>query len=391
MERIGIMSLWMARFIFIPLIQFIAALGGAIFVTGSTALHAAALQAHFAVANDGPTPTSMTTANMPQARYSVHYNKEFMKWLAIKFQMLKLCTRMTMPEKSGLTFRNFMLSPLGPNTNNQQEGYVGSPVTVNALFRDIVMGQLADYLNFSDLTWMTSISDDMVNYRRMLAYRLAYSLDNIIMLFFDYLRTLDANTANQDSTVGPLYPFSKQIIEQMPFSLQGQNISPMKTGYFYGKIHPFFVGDMFALDNSNNSLVDIAKHTPEGQAKLEELADMEDGDQPIKMLELFGCRWLPSTNCTQTAAWQGSGLTALSTYLAGEDAMVFVNMPSGNHTDPGVKWMNMNLRSGEYAFSAFDPPGVVKAGAAYNCIYGVGPTPDSVSRARIAKAVPQTT
>lgn len=391
MERIEKMSLWIARNVFLPLIQFVLAVGGGLWVAGMASLKGAAELAHIPVFGDGPSPAAMQTGNMPQSRFTVHYNKEFMRWLAIKFQQLKLCTRMTMPEKSGLTFRNFMLSPIGPNTTNQQEGTVGQPVTVTALFRDIVMGQLADYLNFSDLAWMTSISDDMVNYRRMLAYRLAYSLDNIIMLNFDFLRTLDPNTTNQDSTTGPLYPFSKAIIEQMPFSLQGQNVPPMATGFYYGKIHPFFVGDMFALDNSNNSLVDIAKHTPEGQAKLEELADMEDGDQPIRMLELFGTRWVPSTNCTQTAVWQGSGLTALSTYCAGQDAMVFVNLPSAQHTDPGVKWANMNLRSGEYAFSAFDPPGVIKAGAAYNCIYGVGPTPDSVSRARIAKAVPQTT
>ena len=177
----------------------------------------------------------------------------------------------------------------------------------------------------------------------------------------------------------------------MPASLLGAKVLPMETGYFYGKIHPFFVGDMTALDNSNNSIVDIMKHTPEGQLKLTELTDADEGDEPIRVLELFGTRWLSSTNCTQTANWQGSGLTGLSTYCAGNDAMIFVNLPSARHTDPHPKWENMNLWAGEYQRSAYDGAGVIAAGTSYNTILGIGPSPDTVSRARIAIAVPQTT
>jgi hypothetical protein len=384
----------MVRFVLLPGVHLTLALGWALFVfgvathtAGAMSLHMAASYAHAATFGDGASPAAMQTGNMPQAGLTVHYNKAFMKFLAKKLNKLQLCTRMTMPEKSGLTFRNFMLTP---PIGQQTQGTIGSPITITCNFRDIVMGQWADYTNFSDLTFMTSISDDLMNYRRMMAYRLAQTIDTLIMINLDYLRTLDGNTANQDSLVGPLYAFTKQIIEQMPPSLFGQNVAPMSTGYFYGSIHPFFVGDMFALDNTNNSVVDILKHTPEGQMKLEELMD-DDDDGEIRVLELAGVRWLRSTNQTTTANWQGSGLTAISTYCAGEDAMVFVNLPSAKHTDPHPKWENMDLWAGEYARSSYDPAGVIAAGTAYNCILGIGPSPDNVSRARIAKAVPQTT
>lgn len=384
--------------VLLPAVRVTLALGWALLVlamAGSTAsammMRMAAGYAGAGAFGDGPSPAAMQTGNMPQAGLTVHYNKAFMKFLAKKLNKLQLCTRMTMPEKSGLTFRNFMLTPpIGPNLTQQTQGTIGSPITITCNFRDIVMGQWADYTNFSDLTFMTSISDDLMNYRRMMAYRLAQTIDTLIMINLDYLRTLDANTANQDSTVGPLYAFTKQIIEQMPPSLFGQNVAPMQTGYFYGSIHPFFVGDVFALDNTNNSVVDILKHTVEGQLKLEELMD-DDDDGEIKVLELAGTRWLRSTNQTTTANWQGSGLTAISTYCAGEDAMVFVNLPSAKHTDPHPKWENMDLWAGEYARSSYDPAGVIAAGTSYNTILGIGPSPDNMSRARIAKAVPQTT
>ena len=365
-------------------------LGMSVFTASAMSLESARLYASAATCGDGASPAALNTGNMPQAGLTVHYNKMFMKWLAQRLNKLQLCTRMTLPEKSGLTFRNFMLSPIGPNLTQQVQGTIGSPISIACNFRDIMMGQWADFTNFNDLTFMTSISDDLLNYRKMMAYRLAQTIDTLIMINLDYLRTLDPNTANQDSTVGPLYAFTKQIIEQMPASLLGQSVRPMETGYFYGSIHPFFVGDMIALDNTNNSIVDILKHTEEGQLKLEELMDDDEGGE-IKVLELQGARWLRSTNQTQTTNWQGSGLTALSTYLCGEDAMIFVNLPSARHTDPHPKWENMDLWAGEYARSSYDPAGVIAAGTSYNTILGIGPSPDNTSRARIAKAVPQTT
>ena len=349
------------------------------------------LQARSAVLNDGASPASMVSGNMPQAALSIHYNTRFLEYLKAVFTKLRLCTRQNMPANAGQVFRNFMLAPLTANTTEQSEGTVGAGITITTNYLDILLGQWCDFLNISDKAVFTSISDDLVMFERNMAYRLGFSVDDLVMAFFDYLRTLDGKTANQDVTTGN-YQLTKQQIEQAPFSLMGQNVPPMEGGYYCGSIHPFFVGDLLALDNSNNSIVDIMKHTPEGNLKLEELPDMADGDQ-VKVIELFGCRWLPSTNQTQTTSFQSSSSTAVRTYLAGMDAVCAVRLstPDRSSIDDG-QTKNISIWRGLYKpGSSFDPCAVIGAGTSYNFIGGFGLPPDTTSRARCFDAVPQTT
>lgn len=377
--------------VLVAIVQFVAALASAFTVAGRIILDSAALSSRVPALGDGPSPAAQTSANMPQARLTVHYNRVFMKWLYANLNKLLMCTHMDLPEKSGQTFRNFMSIPLDADLVQQTEGTIGPPEEISVNFKDIVVGQWANYNNISDLAFMTSISNDLEENRRIMAYQLGLTIDDLVMAMFDYLRTWDSRTSNQDSTVAP-YPFTKSIIEQMPASLSGANVRPMADGFYNGSIHPFFVGDL-TLDNSNNSIVDIWKRTDAGQVKLEELTDPNaDGDAPTKILELFGAHWRQSTNQTQTANWQSSGNIGVSTYLAGADAIVFVNFPNRRHTKIDPRWQNMNLWAGEYKErTAYDPNGLIMAGTGYNVVLGVGLPPDATSRARIAIAVPQTT
>ena len=385
------LSYGLMHYVLRPILQVIAAVGGAIAVTASMTMQQAAMAAHAAVFTDGPSPAAQTSANMPQARLTIHYNRVFMQWLYMFLNKLLLCTHMDLPEKSGQTFRNFMSIPLGADTTQQTEGTLGSPEQINVNFRDIVVGQWANYNNISDLAFMTSISNDLEENRRIMAYQLGQTVDDLVMYMFDYLRTFDTRTANQDSLVAP-YSFGKNIIEQIPASLSGATVPPMSSETYNGSIHPFFVGDL-QLDNSNNSVVDIWKHTDAGQLKLEELTQADEGQGSTKILELFGARWRQSTNQTQYANWQGGGTTGVSTYCAGKNAIIFINFPNKRHTKIDPRWENMNLWAGEYtAKTAYDPNGLIMAGTGYNCVLGVGlpPDPAATSRARIAVAVPQT-
>lgn len=384
------LSHYLVSYLLWPMLQLLAAAAAAICVTGRMMLMAANLAAGSPTLCDGPSPAAQTSANMPQARLTIHYNRVFMKWLYMNLNKLMMCTHMDLPEKSGQTFRNFMSIPLGPDVQQQTEGTIGPPEVINVNFRDIVVGQWANYNNISDLAFMTSISNDLEENRRIMAYQLGQTIDDLVMYMFDYLRTWDSRTANQDATAAP-YAFTKNMIEQMPASLGGATVRPMADGWYNGSIHPFFIGDL-TLDNGNNSIVDIWKHTDAGQLKLEELPGGKEGDETIKILELFGAHWRPSTNQTQVANWQGSGLTGVSTYLAGADAVVFVNFPNKRHTKIDPKWENMSLWAGEYKErTAYDPNGLIMAGTGYNCVLGIGLPPDATSRARIAVAVPQTT
>jgi hypothetical protein len=373
-------------------IMFIAAAGATVTATAAMTMNAAAMAAHSPTLSDGPSPTAQTTANMPQSGLTVHYNRVFMKFLYERLGKLLMCTHMDMPEKSGLTLRNYMNQPLGADLVQQTQGTVGPPEQVSTNFKDIVLTQLANYTNISDLAQLTSISDDMQNNKRVLAYQLGLSIDDYIMAMFDSLRTFDSRTANQDSLISP-YPFTKNIIEQMPSSLGGADVPEMMDGFYNGSIHDFFVGDL-SLDNSNNSIVDIWKHTDAGQVKLEELPGGTYSGEAgqVRIIELLGMHWRKSQNQTQTANWQGSGQTGISTYGAGQDAVLFINFPNSKHTKLVGNWENLDLWAGEYPRSAYDANNVIAAGTGYNSIFGTGLPPDNAtSRARIAIAVPQTT
>lgn len=383
---------FLVRKIFIPTMQMLLAIGWAILETGILLLAGAGHYAHAATFGDGPSPAAQTSANMPQARLTIHYNRVFMQWLYMMLNKLLLCTMQDLPEKSGQTMRNFMSIPLGADIVQQTEGTIGSPEAINVNFRDIVVGQWANYSNISDFAFMTSISNDLEENRKIMAYQLGQTVDDLTMYMMDYLRTYDTRTENQDVTSAP-YAFTKNIIEQMPQSLSGATVLPMDSGAYNGSIHPFFVGDLF-LDNSNNSVVDIWKHTDAGQLKLEALTSDAEGMESTRILELAGARWRQSTNQTQYAAWQGSSSTGVSTYCAGKDAILFVNFPNKRHTKIDPRWKNLNLWAGEYTTkTAYDPNGLIMAGTGYNAILGVGlpPDPSATSRMRIAVAVPQTT
>ena len=281
----------LVNYVLWPLLQLIAALASAIAVTASLTLGSAAAAAHAAVLTDGPSPAAQTSANMPQARLTIHYNRIFMQWLYMYLNKLLLCTHMDLPEKSGQTFRNFMSVTLAADTEQQTEGTIGSPEQITVNFRDIVVGQWANYNNISDLAFMTSISNDLEENRRIMAYQLGQTVDDLVMYMMDYLRSYDSRTANQDSLVAP-YAFGKNIIEQIPASLSGATVPPMDSGTYNGSIHPFFVGDL-QLDNSNNSVVDIWKHTDAGQLKLEGLTQADEGQGSTRILELMGAPVAP--------------------------------------------------------------------------------------------------
>jgi hypothetical protein len=367
----------------------VAAIGGGVFAGLSSVAQSVAQQAHGYSFNEAPGAAAQTSANMPQARLSVYYNTVFIQFLYQTLNKLLMCTHFDMPEKRGQTWRNYMGAPLPADLVQQTEGTIGAPEQITTNFNDIVLGQYANYTTASDFAILTSVTSDMEMYRMILAYQLGLTIDDIINNMMDYLLTSDARTGNITS-VGPNYFFTKNIIEQMPGSLSTAFVPPMKTGSYAGSILPAFCSDM-AIDNSNNSVVDIWKHTEAGQLKLEGLTDKDEGMEPAQVFSLFGCHWRPSTNQPSIANYQGTGLTANYAYLAGRDAQIFINFPNKRHVTPEAKWQNMNLWQGDFARSAYDANNVIMAGTGYNCILGIGPPPDSNSRMRIAAAIPQTT
>jgi hypothetical protein len=98
-------------------------------------------------------------------------------------------------------------------------------------------------------------------------------------------------------------------------SLAGRSVRPFDEASktFCGVIHPFSLGDVLA-DNSNDSPIDILKHTPVGLARMEDLISVD----LTEMIELpsTGVRFFQTNQVTSTANYKSvAGLTALRTYI----------------------------------------------------------------------------
>jgi len=325
----------------------------------------------------------MVSSNLPQSTV-IFYDRSFVKNLKAETPFVRCTTRRELPENSGNQLRLYMYTALGPNIANTAEGTVGSGITVSVVANTLTIGQLADYVNLSDLSMVTAIDPALENIQKELAYRLGQSLSIIVRNATDALNATDAKVGA--GSLAPTTPFGKSSITTAVSSLGGVNAKPFDRGRFVGVIHPFPVGDALN-DTTNNSLTDVLKHTVEGQGKLEELP-APDGDE-VQVLTWAGVTFYQSTLVTQTSNYQTSGKTALRTYFYGEDGIISVSLGKREGTMVGDgDWRNLSLwlmkADGP---STSDPSRVIGGFTSYNCKYTAGPPPDTTARVRYVDAV----
>lgn len=140
-------------------------------------------------------------------------------------------------------------------------------------------------------------------------------------------------------------------------------------------------------DVTNNSMTDVLKRTIEGQMKLEELP-APDGDE-VQVLEWAGATFYASTMVTQTANYQGSGKTALRTYIFGEDGVIAISLGKKEQAQVGNgDWRNLKLwmyKAGEPTIS--DPARMIGGWTSYNVKFVPTLPPDVTMRTRYIDAV----
>ena len=101
-------------------------------------------------------------------------------------------------------------------------------------------------------------------------------------------------------------------------SLAGRAVLPFNEAeaLFAGVIHPFSVGDLLN-DSSNNSAIDVLKHTVPGLQRMDDLVSVDLAD--TLEFPASGVAFFQSNLTTLTTSYQGSsGVTAYRTYIFGE-------------------------------------------------------------------------
>lgn len=338
-------------------------------------------------------PASGNSGNLPQA-LAKHYDKEFIEGLHTETPFPRMCTPKDLPMKSGNTYVLFLNTPYGGNINQTSEGTVGSGIPPQVQTNSAVIGEYADYINFSSYALFTAIDDTVVAQARELAYRLGVSLSLLTRNTFDTLNNTDSSVLTKLAATSTT-AYTVNSIGQIRTSVQamaGRAVKAFDQGRkrYVGCIHPFTWGDCLN-DTTNNSAIDELKHTVEGQMKIEELP-MTDLAEVFE-LPGTGVEFYQSNLVTQSTNYNPgtgavTGLTALRTYIAGRDAVIRVSLNAPGDTAYGDgSYRNIRCFTESNAGpTKSDPSGLIPGWTSYRCHYVTSGPPDTTMRARLIDA-----
>jgi N4-gp56 family major capsid protein len=330
-------------------------------------------------------PTGNNQSNLPQSTVK-YYDKKFRENLKAQTPFVACSERLDLPTKSGNQYQMFMYVPLAGNTSQTTEGTVGTSIAVSVLTTTATIGEYADFANFSSLSLATAIDNTVENVAREMSYRLGESLSSLVRLTADGASAIDASVLVQlgATSTTVFNTLTLNQIRNAVQSLAGRSVRPFDEASksFCGVIHPFALGDVLA-DGAINSPIDILKHTPVGQAKMEDLVSVD----LTEMIELpsSGVHFFQTNQVTQTANYKGvTGLTALRTYIFGRDGIYSIKLGAQGDTDFGDgEWSNIkpNITQNP-ATSVADPEGLIQGWTSYKVHFTTSLGPDTTMRIR---------
>lgn len=330
----------------------------------------------------GYSPASNLTSNLTQTQVN-YYDKNFVDNLKAETPHYRCVERRPLPENSGNTLNLFEYVPFGPDLSQAAEGTVQTGETISVLTDKIVIGNYADYLNYSRFSMQLAIDPALENGGKELAYQCALTIAYLIKNTADTLNAIDSSVLVQNAFNAP---FNKNNITTAVASLRGRNVKPFAEGKFCCLITPFCWGDALN-DNSNNSFTDVLKRSVEGVDILRELPGGEG--EYVEAIEWAGCRFYETTIVTQTANYLGhAGVTAFRTYIFGKDGLITVSLGAKENTNIGDgNWRNLKVITKRYDdASVSDPAMMIGGSVAYNFNFAVGVVPDTTGRVRLIDA-----
>jgi hypothetical protein len=329
-------------------------------------------------------PSSNAQGNLPQSVVKF-YDKKFRENLKSQTPFVACAVRLDLPKNSGNNYNIFQYSPFAANTSQANEGEVDAGIQASVIDTNFTIGEYADYANFSSLALATAIDPVVENVSREMAYRLGLSLSALVQAEADGAHSIDGSVQVQLASGTKL---SRNDIVSAVQSMAGRAIRPPEgESMFVGVIHPFAVGDV-SIDTSNNSPIDIWKHTPAGLMKMEDLPGVALDEMIV--LPGSGVKFHQTNKVLQTSNYKGvTGATALRTYIFGRDGVFAVKLGANGDTGIGDgRWQNLSLFTEQNApRSVADPSGLIPGFCSYKVHFTSGLGPDSTQRLRTIDAV----
>jgi hypothetical protein len=330
----------------------------------------------------GYSPASNLTSNLTQTQVN-YYEKTFIDNLKAETPHYRCVERRPLPENSGNTLNLFEYVPFGPDLTQAPEGTVEAGETISILTDKIVIGNYADYLNYSRFSMQLAIDPALENGSKELAYQCALTVANLIKNTTDALVNVDSSVYEQNAYN---VPFNKTNITTSVASLRQRNVKPMEAGNFCGLVCGFAWGDALN-DASNNGITDILKRSVEGTDLLKELPGAKG--EYVTVMDWSGVRFYETTVVTQTPNYLAhAGVTAFRTYIYGENGVITISMGAKENTNLGDgDWRNLKVIVKRYDdASVSDPAMMIGGSAAYNFNFATGVVPDTTGRVRYIDA-----
>lgn len=371
--------MWVVCTILQPLLYALAILGSAIAYVVKEEGLALATQARLGA---GYSPASNQTSNLSQTQVN-YYDKNFIENLKAETPHYQCVERRPLPENSGNTLNLFEYVAFGPDLAQAAEGTVGSGETINILSDKIVIGNYADYLNYSRFSMQLAIDPALENGGKELAYQCALTVAYLIKNTTDGLPAVDSSVLEQNAYN---VPFNKNNITTAVASMRQRNVRPFEDGLFAATICPFAWGDALN-DNTNNSLTDVLKRSVEGTALLKELPGGEG--EYVQVMEWAGVRFHETSIVTQTPNYLShAGVTAFRTAIYGQNGLITISMGAKENTAIGDgDWRNLKVITKRYDdASPSDPAMMIGGSTAYNFNFACGVVPDTTGRVRLIDA-----
>lgn len=313
---------------------------------------------------------SNVMSNLPQSQV-VKWDSTFRRNLKNNTAHVMICTRIKFPTQSGSTYVMFMYPTVPPNIVQTAEGALpGAGITLTPTQSTAVIGEYSDFATVSSRALATSLDDVVGNIGKEMAYELGQTLTVLARALFDTAYTYDSSARIQlaASSTSVFTTLSLNAIRAATQSMVGRAIPTLEGADAYpGVIHGFVEGDV-AADTSNNSPIDIAKHTREGLAEAKDYISADvvhTVEYPTSNAKFYRSNLVTTiTNYNSV-----SGLTGLTTYLAGQDGVFAYDMaaPGDTAIDDG-DWRGIECYlERNFPKSAYDPAGVVPGAASYKC------------------------
>jgi hypothetical protein len=358
----------------------------------------------------GYSPTSGLSTNLPQTQ-AVYYDRNFVDNLKMTLPYYRVCERRELPPQSGNTHRLYMYAPglgygqtpgsvptdltigngeqfpaaqVAFTTSQQAEGTVGTGLIPVVLTDYAVIGQYCDYVNVSDYSLETAIDPALENLEKEMAYRLAGTISSLVRSQADGSKTVDPSV-DVSKTTGTVLTIQDPISATQ--ELRQRSVMPFTDNKFVGCISPLAVGDILTA-TTNNSLVDIYKHTLVGLDRLLELPGADGKDDEVQALEFSGFRFFETPFVTETTDYQSGIATAYRTYLFGHEAVIGISLGVKENSQIGDgEWSNMRLWIMKpEGPSVADPTRVIGGWTSYNVKLVFTLPPDLIMRLRFIDA-----